>query len=577
MKEAPKVVELTTKYEDDLRAESVPYAEYPRPQFRRESYLNLNGEWDLVVRSKSGEVKYDGKILVPFAPESRLSGVEIYVDEDDGLIYERKFVLPEGFCRHSVVLHVGACDQFCAVSVNGAHVGVNAGGYLPFSFDITSLIVPGENVLKIAVTDPLDKNFAYGKQSKVSKGMWYTKISGIWQTVWLESLPEHPITALSVTTDLKGVNLKVSGGGGKKIVRLMGKEYEFEGSELRIDVEEPRLWSPSDPYLYEFEVASGEDVVKSYFGLRTIEVGTNTGGVPTLLVNGEPTYFHGLLDQGYYPDGIFLPATPKGFEDDVLMMKECGFNMLRKHIKLEPELFYYYCDKHGMFVFQDMINNGRYSFFRDTVLPTIGIKRGIVRPAPVAQRKEFLRQSEGIVRQLKNHPSVVYWTIFNEGWGQFAPKACYNRLKTIDPTRVWDTTSGWFKTGSTDVTSDHVYFKRVRVRRKIKKPWVLSEFGGYSCKVDGHVFREDKAYGYRTFADCDALSKGLERLYDEEIIPAIKGGLCASVLTQVSDVEEEINGLVTYDRRVLKVDADAMKKMAQRLHDAFVEFNRLPR
>ena len=564
-------VNLTTPFEDGLST-AMPFPEYPRPSLMRDSYMNLNGEWDLEVRSMRGEVKYDGRILVPFAPESRLSGVGAYIDDTDGLVYRRAFTLPEGFNRGRVILHFGACDQFCGVVLNGHEVGSHTGGYLPFEFDVTDLLISGENELRVGVTDPLDMNFAYGKQCKKSHGMWYTKISGIWQTVWLESVPDVYVRRLEVETDLTGVTIKVEGGEKEKRVLLDGKEYTFSGDSIRIDLDEPRLWSPDDPYLYHFELACGEDTVRSYFGLRTVEVGEGKGG-PTILVNGKPTFFHGLLDQGYYPDGIFLPATAEGFLSDIKRMKACGFNMLRKHIKIEPELFYYYCDTVGMFVFQDMVNSGKYSFIRDTALPTIGIKRGIKRFAPKVQREEFFRQSEGTLRLLKNHPSVVYWTIFNEGWGQFDPKGAYRRLAPLDKSRVWDTTSGWFKTSATDVISDHVYFKRVKPKGRRNKPWVLSEFGGYSLKVEGHVFRSDKAYGYKTFDSAEALTRGLVDLYDGEIIPAIRAGLCASVLTQVSDVEEEINGLLTYDRRVIKVDEKEMLKVAERLRAEFEKHN----
>ena len=563
---------LITPYEEGLDASAVPYLEYPRPSMRRESYMSLNGEWDFSLFAKDGAAKYVGKIRVPFAPESRLSGVETYVDRGDQMIYRRNFVLNADFLQDVLYLHVDACDQHAKVYVNGTLAVQNSGGYVRFSADITDLAREGENEIVVIATDNLDRTYAYGKQCETSHGMWYTKVSGIWQSVWLESVPKAHIKGLKIKTDLKGVDITLDTTSQENTVILGDKQYNFSGDHIRIEVDDPHLWTADDPYLYDIEIVSGKDRVKSYFGLRTVEIGESKN-FPTILVNGKPTFFHGLLDQGYYPDGIFLPATPDGFRDDIIRMKNLGFNMLRKHIKLEPELFYYYCDKYGMYVFQDMINNGDYNFLRDTVLPTIGLKKGIKRPSKKVERQEFLRQSKQIVDAVFNHPCVVYYTIFNEGWGQFDPEACYVELMPLDPTRVWDTASGWFRTNITDVISDHVYFKKLKPKKKIDRPWVLSEFGGYSLKVDGHVFCTDKAYGYKTFETSEALTKGLADLYLVEVVDAIKAGLCAAVLTQVSDVEEEINGMLTYDRKVQKVDEAAMQNVAKALLEEFDKNN----
>jgi MFS family permease len=559
---------LKTPFEEDMDREC-PFDSYPRPQLKRESYLCLNGPWSLAVKTKNGEQPL-GQITVPFAPESRISGIERITQKTDTLLYRRSFTLPSGFQKERVLLHFGAADQYTTVYVNGKLAGKNTGGYLPFYFDITELLTAGENQLEVWVTDPADRDLPYGKQRYKRGGMWYTVVSGIWQTVWLESVPKNHIEGLKITPTLDTVTVEVAGGAAEKTLTLENQEvYRFTGNTLEIKIKEPHLWSPEDPYLYRFTLAAGEDKVSSYFALRTINSQT-VNGRTVLCLNDRPYFFHGLLDQGYFSDGIFLPATEDGFKHDILQMKACGFNMLRKHIKLEPELFYYYCDKYGMVVFQDMINSGRYRFIRDTAIPTVLTKRSPNRKAGKRRKEEFYRTAKGMMEALYNHPSVCYYTIFNEGWGQFDADQCYTDMKPWDPTRIFDTTSGWFKKTKTDVESDHIYFKPVKLKPVVGKPTVLSEFGGYSCRVKGHSFNLDKNTGYHFFTqDPHAFEKELIALYDREILPAAQAGLCATVLTQLSDVEDETNGLLTYDRAVLKVDPTAMQEMAKRLFDAF--------
>ncbi len=562
-----ETVELYTEYEAELKNGNIPFSEYPRPQLKRDSYFCLNGYWDFSIRNK-GEVTYNGKILVPFVPESRISGVNTEIKKDDFLWYERKLTIPDGFNKGRIILHIGACDQYADLFINGKNVGW-IGGYLPSSSDITELLLDGENLIRIVARDELDTDIPYGKQTNKRGGMWYTNISGIWQTVWLESVPESYITDIKITPDLNGVDIEILGGEDEKTLIFNGREYTFNGNRFRLDVAEPILWTPENPHIYNFVIVSGDDRIESYFGLRTVEI-KEINGKKRICLNGEPIFMHGLLDQGYFPDGIFLPATPKGFEDDVVRMKRCGFNMLRKHIKLEPELFYYYCDIHGMLVWQDFINNGKYSFFIDTALPTVFLRKGISHKATERRRAFFLETAKGIMKDLYNHPSVVYYTIFNEGWGQFDADKCYDELKPLDQTRIFDTTSGWFKAKKTDVESEHIYFKPIKLK-KSDKPIVLSEFGGYSHRVKGHIFNLAKNYGYRTFNDKAEYSNAIAKLYRNEIIPAINNGLCASVYTQLSDVEDETNGLLTYDRRVLKVEAEEMQGLSNELFNAFDE------
>ena len=560
--------QLSTDFERDIAGGETPFSEYPRPRLRRDSYLCLNGKWQLEIERR-GERVFDSEILVPFVPESRISGVERETAADETLIYRREVTLPRGFAGHRLMLHVGACDQYAEVFIDGDRVGEHVGGYLPFRLDITEAVA-GKDSFEVCVKarDPLDPDLPYGKQTRRRGGMWYTNVSGIWQTVWLESVPMEFIEDIKITTDLDGADICVVGGAERKTLCFGDNEYTFEGEHFRLDIEKPRHWSPDDPYLYEFEIRAGEDSVRSYFGLRTVSVETR-GDRPVICLNGKPLFCHGLLDQGYFSDGIFLPASPRGFENDILQMKACGFNMLRKHIKLEPELFYYYCDKLGMLVFQDFINSGKYSFLIDTALPTAFLKRGVNHRATSRRRAEFETTAEGIVEQLYSHPSVVYYTIFNEGWGQFDGDKYYHHFKALDPTRVWDTASGWFKTRHSDVISEHVYFKPVRLKGDGKHALVLSEFGGYSCKLPDHAYNLDKTYGYRYFSETEAFQSALLGLYRNEVLPAIGGGLCAAVLTQVSDVEDETNGLLTYDRRCLKVDAEAMMTLARELYGRF--------
>ncbi len=563
----PRTVELKTEFEKGLDENETPFSDYPRPQMRRDSYLCLNGRWDFALEGKAGRQEL-GKILVPFVPESRISGIGREIPDASVMIYSRSFEIPEGFKKDRVILHFGAVDQRCEVYVNESKVGENEGGYLPFSFDITEHLKDGENTLCVRASDPLDLELPYGKQSKRRGGMWYTKTSGIWQTVWLESIPQSFIESLEITPTLDSVNIKVIGGEAQKTLILHlendDKEYVFEGDGIDIKIDGARNWCPEDPYLYGFEVISGQDMVESYFALRTIEI-KDCGGKKQICLNGKPYYFHGLLDQGYFSDGIFLPASPRGFENDILKMKECGFNMLRKHIKLEPELFYYYCDRHGMIVFQDMINSGRYSFFYDTALPTVGLKRLPSRHASKRRRETFMKTSAGMIKQLYNHPCVCYYTIFNEGWGQFDADGCYTALKALDGSRIFDATSGWFFAKKSDVVSEHIYFKPVKLKDNYEMPTVLSEFGGYSCKIEGHSFNLDKTYGYRFFTDAGEFENSLIALYENEVAPCFDLGLNATILTQVSDVEDETNGLLTYDRAVLKVDPEKMKTLYEKL------------
>lgn len=541
----------------------LPWNEYPRPQLKRDSFFCLNGEWEFYEQGKEKQT-----VLVPFPPESILSGIGHRLGPSPEVCYRKRFTLPKEFDNGRVILHFGAVDQIAAVVLNGHALGTHEGGYDSFCFDVTD-VLEEDNLLSVGVIDDLPSHvLPYGKQCEKRGGMWYTPVTGIWQTVWLERVPENYIQSLKIDVGADFVKITADGVSDATIViqTPTGEITEkMTDSTARVTIPEPRHWSPEDPYLYRFLLVAGEDRVESYFALRTLDVRT-VDGIPRLCLNGKPYFFHGLLDQGYYSDGIYTPASPENYTQDVLQMKKLGFNMLRKHIKVEPERFYYDCDRLGMIVFQDMVNNGKYSFLRDTALPTVGMKRFNDRllHRKKETREAFRRGMRETVRRLYNHPCICCWTIFNEGWGQFDSVSAYREMKRLDGSRFIDATSGWFRGRESDVESLHVYFKPYRFKAA-EKPVVLSEFGGYAHSVKGHVFNPQNEYGYRSFRERGEFEDALISLYENEIVPAIAKGLCATVYTQVSDVEDETNGLLTYDRKVLKVSPERMRALAEKL------------
>ena len=549
--------------------DTIPWNIYPRPLLQRDSFYCLNGYWTFCFGEPVTE--REETILVPFPPESLLSGICRDMGKEASVYYRRHFVLPAGFIKDSVLLHFGAVDQSARVVLNGTEVGCHRGGYDAFSFDITALLQE-ENTLEVYVKDTdSDKTMPYGKQKHKRGGMWYTPVTGIWQTVWLESVPEAYIRSLTITTTLDSVTILAEGADTAELAIETPEgtcHAEMKQGKAVVRFDTPHLWTPENPYLYHFTVKTASDTVRSYFALRTIET-CLVDGKQRICLNGEPVFLHGLLDQGYYSDGIYTPASPASYTEDIQAMKSLGFNTLRKHIKVEPAHFYSECDRLGMLVVQDMVNNGKYNFIRDTALPTIGVQKIPDRHMHNNKftRKAFTEKAEATVRQLFNHPCICCWTIFNEGWGQFDGAAMYERMKAWDPTRIADTASGWFSGVPSDVESIHIYFRPVKIRQS-DKPVFLSEFGGYACPVSGHVFNPEKVYGYRLFTEQEEFAKALHKLYEEEILPAIPLGLCGAVYTQVSDVEDETNGLLTYDRKVCKADPETMREIAERLYGA---------
>lgn len=555
--------------------------EYPRPQMRRDSYLNLNGRWEYAI-TDSDELprRWDGTILVPFSPESALSGVGRSLRPGQTLWYRREVILPQGFIPADgrLLLHFGAVDQEAAVYWNGRLLGRHMGGYNAFTLDATDALGP-RNSLVVRVHDDTDASFhSRGKQKTRRGGIWYTPQSGIWQTVWMEAVPRHYIESLRIVPlfDQSAVEVMVRCSQPLQCEATVdGRTVPFtSGEPARIPMPDFRAWSPEDPYLYDLSVTLGEDRVESYFGMRKMEVRADRGGVKRLFLNGEPYFQSGLLDQGYWPDGLYTAPSDEALIYDIQTAKAMGFNLLRKHIKVEPMRWYYHCDRLGMLVWQDMPSGGGKYRFSTITLPLVtGIHRRDNHYRAFARassqgRGEYMDELEEMVGQLFNAPSVVLWVPFNEGWGQFDSTLVMERLRALDPTRPVDPASGWHDQGAGELRSLHVYFKPFRFRRDRRgRALALSEFGGYNLRVDGHCFNQ-KDYGYRRLPDAAALWRDFSRLYEREVLPAVPRGLCASVYTQLSDVEDELNGLITYDRRVVKLDADEVRELNERLKEA---------
>ena len=568
---------MRTIWGEHLKESSV-LPEYPRPQLKRNSFLNLNGPWHFYMGPAEAQPeKLPETILVPFSPESELSGIQRKKQKGDVLCYRRSFVLPEGFHRGRVLLHFGAVDLVATVSVNGRTCGTHRGGYWPFTFDITDMLRE-KNLLEVTVTDEGTEvlSDARGKQSDKPGGIWYTAQSGIWQTVWLESVPENHITGLKVTPlfDQEEALIEVETNvPGKCLLYLEGMIYAAaSGTSVHVPVENMRPWSPEDPHLYHFSVSFGEDRVESYFGMRKCSVEKDADGVPRLFLNNKPLFHNGLLDQGYWPDGLYTAPAEAAMVCDIQTMKALGFNMLRKHIKIEPLRWYYLCDTMGMLVWQDMVSGGGPYRTSVVTVPVAGVFPHRVDNGYKAfgrqseeSRERYRWELEETVKLLYNCPSIVMWVPFNEGWGQFDALEAVERIRALDGTRTIDHASGWHDQGGGDVYSRHVYFRRFRYKKdRGGRAAVLSEFGGYACGIEGHRWSK-KDFGYRMFSGEKELTAGIVKLYDREIRPAKAQGLAAAVYTQVSDVEEEINGLLTYDRKELKVEPDRIIAMNRRL------------
>ena len=546
-----------------------PLPEYPRPQLARPSWMNLNGLWDFDVlpRGAGSPEGYAEQILVPFPVESSLSGVARTVGPEDRIWYRRTFSLPDSDEGHRWILHFGAVDWETEVFLNGASLGTHRGGYDPFSFDITDGLEGGrDQELVVGVWDPTNQgNQPRGKQVLEPGGIWYTAVSGIWQTVWLEPVPKTHVESLQITPNLEAAEveilLDVKGSStpvpveitlladGRPLVTGEG----LSDRPLLIPVPNPRAWSPDDPYLYGLRIQLGHfeagatkysddvgDLVESYFGMRSIAVGPDQNGFERLLLNGEPLFQYGLLDQGWWPDGLYTAPTDEALRFDVEKTKELGFNLIRKHVKVEPARWYYHCDREGILVWQDMPS---------------GDNEG------TDAEGQFAAELGEVVGALRNHPSIVMWVPFNEGWGQHDTETYVEWLKATDPSRLANNASGWTDTGAGDVLDIHRYPgpgappPEASSTPVLRAP-VLGEFGGLGLPLTGHTWVGEDNWGYRSYESLSELNQAFSELLNQ-LRPLIGEGLAAAVYTQTTDVEVEVNGIMTYDREVVKLDDQA--------------------
>ena len=620
-KDLQAMKELPTRWTEKAR-KGTPLPEYPRPQCMRDAWRNLNGLWNYAVTENGKRPDaWDGEILVPFAPECMLSGVLRTLRPGQTLWYRRTFRVPEAEGQADstaqgaagqasrTLLHFGAVDQRCAVYVNGRKAGEHAGGYLPFTIEITDCLKTGENVLAVAVRDDTDGlPFARGKQRIERGGMYYTPMSGIWQTVWLETVPSSYIVRVNAEDDgtarmADGTHAAGEGAENTAAVRFRIRtegcacrgritvyapglyneegfdpqrtadlpvtaeaafgEEDVKGGYLTACVRLPEAvpWTQETPYLYYYTVWYGDDRVTGYFALRSVSIGEGPGGHPAVLLNGHPVFLKGVLDQGVWPDGLYTAPADDALLFDIRKMREAGFNMARKHAKIEAERWYYHCDRTGLLVMQDMVNGGEktkswYVTYLATALSAAGLSasdraRGLLGRGSRLSRRLFEEEMWDTIEALRSHPSIISWVLFNEGWGQYDTVRLTKTMRELDPSRLIDAASGWYDQGSGDFRSVHWYFFSLPFRTEAKRAFFLSEFGGLAQKEEEHSACEG-VYGYRVYDSRKELNRNYYALM-RRMEALRKEGLSGYVYTQWSDVEEEINGVYTYDREVKKL------------------------
>jgi hypothetical protein len=542
------------------------HREYPRPQMVRKQWKCLNGLWKYAIRPKDEPQpqRFDGKILVPFPIESALSGVVKRVGKQHRLWYRRKFSIPKEWAGKRILLHFGAVDWEAKVLVNGKQVGTHRGGYDPFTFDITdALKKKGKQEIVLSVWDPTDKGYQpRGKQVSRPHKIWYTPTTGIWQTVWLEPVNKRHITSLKIVTDIDKALVRIVAAASiagertyfKAVSGQLVPRHSPNPHEMILDVPTPELWSPSSPHLYELKVMMYEgdevvDTVSSYFGMRKISLSKDEKGIMRIMLNNKPQFMYGPLDQGFWPDGIYTAPTDEALRYDIEVLKKLGCNMMRKHVKVESARFYYWCDKLGLLVWQDMPNGNNESD---------------------ADKKQFELELSRVIDAHRNHPSIVMWVPFNEGWGQYDTPRIVKLIKKWDPTRLVDNASGWKDHKVGDVHDVHKYPGPKAPENEPGRAAVLGEFGGLGLPVKGHTWQDKKNWGYRKYETQQELTDAYLALL-EKLKPLITNGLSAAVYTQTTDVEVEVNGLMTYDRAMIKMDARKITAANKSLYQAMAE------